>query len=103
MFTSKGINFINVETLYYLKSNIILLLIEKLFLGKYLDKTKVIKYIYTSLIIIISFLIFSTENTKDILKKKAVAKRLFPLQNNTSPSLKRKIFSHLKKNYLLFY
>lgn len=49
--------------LYFL----IILLLEKLFLGKYLEKTKIIKYIYTSIIVIISFLIFSTENTKDIL------------------------------------
>lgn len=46
---------------------LVILLIEKLFLGKYLEKTKVIKYIYTSIIVIISFLIFSTENVSDIL------------------------------------
>ena len=46
---------------------LVVLLLEKLFLGKYLEKTKVIKYIYTSIIVIISFLIFSTENVSDIL------------------------------------
>ena len=46
---------------------LIILLIEKLFLGKYLEKTKIIKHIYAILIIIISFLIFNTESLSDIL------------------------------------
>ncbi len=37
----------------------VILIIEKLFLKKYLDKTKVFKHIYTMFIVIISFLIFS--------------------------------------------
>ncbi len=44
-----------------------LLVIEKFLLGKLLEKTKVIKYIYTSLIIIISFLIFSVESVPEII------------------------------------
>lgn len=44
-----------------------LLVIEKLILGKLLEKTKIIKYIYTSIIIIISFLIFSVESVPEIL------------------------------------
>ena len=44
----------------------VLLVIEKMFLKKFIDKTKVFKYIYTSIIVVISFLIFSTDNTKDI-------------------------------------
>ena len=44
----------------------VLLVIEKMFLKKFIDKTKVFKYIYTSVIVVISFLIFSTDNTKDI-------------------------------------
>ena len=44
----------------------ILLVIEKMFLKKFIDKTKIFKYIYTSFIVVISFLIFSTDNTKDI-------------------------------------
>ena len=44
----------------------VLLVIEKLFLKKFIDKTKVFKYIYTSIIVVISFLIFSTDNVKDI-------------------------------------
>jgi len=39
----------------------IILLIEKLFLKRYLDKTKVIKHIYTLIIVVISFLIFSVD------------------------------------------
>ena len=45
----------------------IILVIEKFFLKKYLDKTKVLKYIYTSLIVIIGFLIFNSENISDII------------------------------------
>ena len=44
----------------------VLLVIEKMFLKKFIDKTKVFKYIYTSIIVVISFLIFSTDNLKDI-------------------------------------
>ena len=44
----------------------ILLVIEKMFLKKFIDKTKVFKYIYTSIIVVISCLIFSTDNVKDI-------------------------------------
>ena len=44
-----------------------LLVIEKLFLGKLLEKTKIIKYIYTTIIVIISFLIFSVESVPEIL------------------------------------
>ena len=44
----------------------VLLVIEKMFLKKFIDKTKVFKYVYTSIIVVISFLIFSTDNLKDI-------------------------------------
>ncbi|MBO5121364.1 MAG: MBOAT family protein [Bacilli bacterium] len=44
----------------------VLLVIEKMFLKNFIDKTKIFKYIYTSFIVVISFLIFSTDNTKDI-------------------------------------
>ena len=44
-----------------------ILLIEKLYIGKYLKKTKVFKYIYSLLIIIIGFLIFNTTNVSDII------------------------------------
>ena len=45
----------------------IILLIEKFLIGKYIEKTKVFKHIYTLIIVIISFLIFSTDNMSDII------------------------------------
>jgi alginate O-acetyltransferase complex protein AlgI len=45
----------------------ILLVLEKIFLGKLLEKTKIVKYIYTSIIVIISFLIFSVETVPEII------------------------------------
>ena len=45
----------------------ITLVIEKLYLLKYLKRTKVLKYIYTLVIVIISFLIFNVNSTKEIL------------------------------------
>ena len=45
----------------------ILLLIEKLWLGKYLEKTKILKYVYTLFFVIISFLIFNSNSILDIL------------------------------------
>ena len=44
----------------------IILVIEKLYLGKQLEKTKIIKYIYSILIIIISFLIFNSNSANEI-------------------------------------
>ena len=43
-----------------------ILLIEKLFLGKYIEKTKVFKHIYTVFIVVISFFIFNVNSTKEI-------------------------------------
>jgi len=45
----------------------IILVIEKLFLGKYLEKTKVLKYIYSGIIIVISFIIFNSMTVSEIL------------------------------------
>ena len=42
------------------------LLLEKFVIGKYIEKTKIFKHIYTLIIVIISFLIFSTDNMNDI-------------------------------------
>ena len=44
----------------------VLLVIEKMFLKKFIDKTKVFKYIYTSLIVVISFLIFNSNSVNEI-------------------------------------
>lgn len=47
----------------------ILLIIEKLFMGKYLEKLpKIIQRLYTLIIVMISFIIFSGENTNQILQ-----------------------------------
>ena len=56
----------------------IILVIEKLFTGKYIAKTKVFKYIYSLLIIVISFLIFNSNNTKEIFNS---LKNMFLLNN----------------------
>ena len=45
----------------------IILVFEKLFLQKYLQKTYILKYIYTIFIIIISFLIFSSNSLQEII------------------------------------
>jgi len=62
----------------------IILVIEKIFLKKYLEKTKVIKHIYSLLIVIISFLIFSSNSISEITNS---IKNMFfvnniPLYNN---------------------
>jgi alginate O-acetyltransferase complex protein AlgI len=44
----------------------VILIIEKLFLLKYLSRTRVLKYIYTLIIVIISFLIFNVNTTSEI-------------------------------------
>ena len=56
----------------------ILLIIEKLFIKSFLDKTKIIKYIYTLLIVIISFLIFSTTNINELFNS---LKNMFLINN----------------------
>lgn len=45
----------------------VLLVIEKFFLKKYLDKTKILKYIYTSLFVVIGFLIFNSNSVLGII------------------------------------
>ena len=45
----------------------IILVIEKFVLKKYLDKTKVFKYIYSQVIIIVSFLIFNASSLNEII------------------------------------
>lgn len=56
----------------------ILLVIEKIFLSKLLEKTKIIKYLYTIIIVIISFLIFSTDTIPEIITS---LKNMFFLNN----------------------
>ena len=45
----------------------ILLVIEKIFLSKLLEKTRIIKYLYTIVIVIISFLIFNSLTVNEIV------------------------------------
>ena len=56
----------------------IILVIEKLYTGKYLEKTKIIKYIYSFIIIVISFLIFNSTTTTEIFNS---LKNMFCLNN----------------------
>ena len=56
----------------------IILVIEKLFIGKYIEKTKIFKYIYSLIIIVISFLIFNSNTTGEIINS---LKNMFGLNN----------------------
>lgn len=73
----------------------IILIIEKLLLSKYLEKTKVFKYIYTITIVIISFMIFSTNSLTDI---KVNLKNMFFLNN--LPIINSETIYYLR-NYLV--
>lgn len=44
----------------------IILVIEKIYIGRYIEKTKILKYIYTTIIVVISFLIFNSNNLTEI-------------------------------------
>ena len=44
----------------------IILIIEKVFLKKYLDKSKVLSRIYTLILVLISFVIFSVQNINEL-------------------------------------
>ena len=56
----------------------IILVIEKLFIGKHLEKTKVFKHIYSLIIIVISFLIFNSNTTNEIFTS---LKNMFYINN----------------------
>jgi len=75
----------------------IILLIEKLFLKKYLDKTKIIKYCYTIIIIIISFLIFNSNSIDEILLS---LKNMFLI--NDIPLISKESIYYLR-NYLVIF
>ena len=74
----------------------IILIIEKKFLKKYLDKTKIIKYIYTSLIVIISFLIFNSTSLDMIITK---LRNMFII--NKIPLVGAESIYYLKNNLVL--
>ena len=75
----------------------IFLMIEKYLLKKYLDKTKVIKHIYTVLIVIISFLIFNTESIPDIINS---LKNMFFM--NDISIISNETLYYLRSNLVLF-
>ena len=75
----------------------IILLIEKIYLKNYLDKTKIIKYIYTTVIIIISFLIFNSTSLTEIIHN---LKNMFLI--NDIPLIGKETIYYLKSNLLLF-
>ena len=72
----------------------IILVIEKLFIGKYLQRTKLLKYIYTLVIVIIRFLIFSVNSTNEIFSG---LKNMFFINN--IPLTNQEIIYQLR-NYL---
>ena len=72
----------------------VILIVEKLFLGKYLKRTKILKYIYTLIIVIISFLIFSVTSTNEILEG---LKNMFFINN--IPIFNQEIIYQIK-NYI---
>lgn len=74
----------------------IILIIEKLFLKKYLDKTKLLKYIYTGFVVVIGFLIFSNENINSILKNLG---NMFFI--NDIDFINKEAIYHLKNNLVL--
>ena len=74
----------------------VLLVIEKIFFKKYLDKTKIIKYIYTSIIVIISFLIFNSNTTTEIINS---LKNMFFI--NDIPLISNESLYYFKSNLLL--
>ena len=74
----------------------VLLTIEKYFLKKYIDKTKVIKYVYTSIIVVISFLIFNANSTTEIITS---LKNMFFI--NDIPLLGNETIYYLKSNLVL--
>ena len=75
----------------------IFLMIEKYLLKKYLDKTKVIKHIYTVLIVIISFLIFNTESIPNIINS---LKNMFFM--NDISIISNETLYYLRSNLVLF-
>ena len=71
----------------------VILVIEKLFLKKYLDKTKIIKYLYTTILVVISFLIF---NSNSILEITESLKKMFLI--NKTPFSDIETVYYLKSN-----
>ena len=75
----------------------LILLIEKFLIGKYIDKTKIFKYIYTLVIVVISFLIFSTDNMSDIFNS---LKNMFFI--NKLEFINQETIFYLKDYFVIF-
>ena len=75
----------------------IILVIEKLFLKKHLDKTKILKHIYSLLIIIVSFVIFNSPSMPLAIKE---IKNMFFL--NSIPFIGKETIYYLRSNLVLF-
>ena len=67
-----------------------------MWIGKYLEKTRVVKYIYSLLIIIIGFLIFNSSSVSEII---IGIKNMF-LINNIPINSKETVY-HLRNNLVL--
>ena len=74
----------------------VILVIEKVLLGKYLEKTKVLKYIYSLLIIVIGFLIFNSNSVNEIIIS---LKNMFLITD--VPFSSKETIYYLKSNLLL--
>jgi len=74
----------------------ILLIIEKFLLKKYLDKTKVFKYLYTIVIVVISFLIFNCNSLGEVING---MKNMFMI--NKIPLISNETIYYLKSNLIL--
>ena len=74
----------------------VILVIEKLFLKKLLDKTKIINHIYTMLIVVISFLIFKSNSLGEIVTS---LKNMLLI--NDIPLISTETIYYLKSNLIL--
>ena len=74
----------------------IILVIEKIFLKKYLDKTRIFKHIYSLIIIIISFLIF---NSNSLIEIKTSIMNMFLI--NDIPLYDKEVIYYFKSYFIL--
>lgn len=75
----------------------ILLLIEKLLIGKYIEKTQVFKYLYTLFFAIISFMIFNSNSVLEITEN---LKNMFMINN--IPLVSEETLYYFKSYFVLF-
>ncbi|MBE6154790.1 MAG: MBOAT family protein [Firmicutes bacterium] len=75
----------------------VILIIEKLLLKKHLDKTKILKYIYTSILIIISFMIFNSLTLNEIFLN---LKNMFYMNN--IPVINKETIYYIRDYLVIF-